>query len=255
MMKIKSLLVLVVFCLFLSSCFDVEETYNLNADGSYAVNYNLDMGRLFKMVAAMTPDSIKQSKAYKESKDTLVNLGSMPDSLKQRFSPAELNLMKQSDVHMQLNLSEGVFKLDFMNKGKSADELSYFVSNFGELLQKGKIGDIMKPKGLPAEAGEEPDVPFKNKEYDYVITPNTFGRMIKLDVLAAKKDKDKQAFELMKGMNMKMTSTVVVNLPRPAKSTGNPNAVLSADKKQFTLKLDMLEALDKPELLNFKIEY
>jgi len=52
-----------------------------------------------------------------------------------------------------------------------------------------------------------------------------------------------------------MVSTVTVNLPRPAKSTGNPNAVLSADKKRVTLKLDLIEAMDKPELFNFKIAY
>ncbi|MEE1944151.1 hypothetical protein VRU48_03460 [Pedobacter sp. KR3-3] len=254
-MKTKLLLVLSVLCLFLSSCFDVEETYNLNADGSYAANYNLNMGQLLNMVNSMTPDSVKQTKEYTTVKDTLVNLGSMPDSIKKKFSAEELAMMKQSDVRMQMNMAQGIFNIGFSNKGKSAKELSYFLRNFGNALEKGKVGDMMKPKGVPDEAGGEPEVPFKNKEYDYVVTPTVFERKVKLDVFASVKEKDRQTFDMLKGMNMKMISTVVVNLPRPAKSVGNPNAVLSADKKQFTLKLDMLEALDKPELLNFKIEY
>lgn len=254
-MKIKLLLVLSVLCLFLSSCFDVEETYNLNADGSYAVNYNVNMGQLLKMVNGMTPDSVKQTATYKTAKDTLVNLGSMPDSLKKKFTAEEMALMKQSDVRMQMNMAEGIFNIGFTNKGKSAKELSYFLHNFGELIEKAKIGNMMKPKGVPDEAGGEPDVPFKNKEYDYVVTPTSFERKVKPDVFAAVKEKDKQTFDMLKGMNMKMVSTVTVNLPRPAKSTGNPNAVLSADKKQVTLKLDLIEAMDKPELFGFKIEY
>lgn len=254
-MKTKLLLILSVLCLFLSSCLEVEETYNLNADGSYAVNYNLNMGQLLKMVNAMTPDSVKQTKEYTTAKDTLVNLGSVPDSLKKRFNAEELGLMKQTDLRMQMNMAESIFSLNFSNKGKSARELSYFLQHFGDLLEKGKVGDMMKPKGVPAEAGGEPEVPFKNKEYDYVITPHTFERKVKLDVFAAVKEKDKQTFEMLKGMNMKMASTVVINLPRAAKSTGNPNAVLSADKKQVMLKIDMIEAINKPELLNFKIEY
>lgn len=254
-MKTKSLLVLSVLCLFLSSCFDVEETYNLNADGSYVVNNNLNMGKLLAMANSMTPDSVKQTKEYTTAKDTLVNLGSMPDSLKKKFTAEELAVMNHSDVRMQMDMAQGVFNIGFANKGKSAKELSYFLYNFGDLLEKAKVSDMMKPKDVPAEANGEPEVPFKNKEYDYVVTPTSFERKVKTDVFATLKEKDKQTFEMLKAMNMEMVSTVTVNLPRPAKSVGNANAVLSADKKQFTLKLDMLEALDKPELLNFKIEY
>lgn len=256
-MKIKSLLLLVLSCLFLSSCFEIEETYNLNADGSYAVNYTLDMGQLIGMASSMTPDSVKQTADYKTAKDTLINLGaSMPDSVSQKMTAQEVALMKQTDMRMQMNMMQNLFKIDFSNKGKSIDELNYFLTNFGSALEKGRVGDLMKPKGMPAEEStEEPEVPFKNKEYDYVITANSFQRKVKAEAFAAAKDKDKQVFEMMKSMNMKLSSTIVVNLPRPAKSTGNPNAVLSADKKQVKLKLDMIEAMDKPELLNFKIEY
>lgn len=254
-MKTKLLLVLSVLCLFLSSCFDVEETYNLNADGSYVVNYNINMGQLLAMANGMTPDSVKQTKEYNTAKDTLVNLGSMPDSLKKKFTAEELAVMNQSDVRMQMNMAQGVFNIGFANKGKSAKELSYFLSNFGDLLEKAKVGDMMKPKDVPADAGGAPEVPFKNKEYDYVVTPTSFERKVKPDVFAALREKDKQTFDMLKGMNMKMVSTVTVNLPRPAKSTGNPNAVLSADKKRVTLKLDLIEAMDKPELFNFKIAY
>ncbi len=59
----------------------------------------------------------------------------------------------------------------------------------------------------------------------------------------------------MKEMDMKMKNTIIINLPRPAISTENSKAVLSADKKQFKLVIDMIEAMAHPEYLNFKVTY
>ena len=260
-MKTNKLLILLpILCLFLSSCLEMEETYNLNTDGSYSVNYNLDMGGLMGLVAGMLPDSVKDAKEFKAIKDTTVNLGTMPDSLKKNMKAEELALLQHTDMRMQMNLDESLLKIGFKNEGKSIKELDNFLSNFSGVMKKAKVADLMsKPlgaSGAKASGSEDnKDMPFASKEFDYVITPNSFERKIKLEVLAAKKAKDEKVYAMIKSMDLKMTSTIIINLPKPASSVDNPNAVLSADKKQFKLVINMLEAINNPAMMNFKVNY
>lgn len=238
----------------------MEETYNLNTDGSYSVNYNLDMGGLMGLVAGMLPDSVKDAKEFKAIKDTTVNLGTMPDSLKKNMKAEEMALLQHTDMRMQMDLDQSLLKIGFKNEGKSIKELDNFLSNFSGVMKKAKVADLMsKPlgaSGAKASASEDDkDMPFASKEFDYVITPNSFERKIKLEVLAAKKAKDEKVYAMIKSMNLKMTSTIIINLPKPASSVDNPNAVLSADKKQFKLVINMLDAINNPAMMNFKVNY
>lgn len=251
-----------IICLFLSSCFEVEETYNLNADGSYTSQHTVNMGGLMSMAMGMMPDSTKNKPSFSEAKDTTFNMASkMPDSIRKRFSAEEYNLISNTDMNLQMKLAEGVFKVGFTNKGKSANELNYFLTNFGELMKKGKVSELIgkslagEQKGPAEMPGAEEDSPFSNDEFSYVINNTTFERKIKPDVIAAKQQKNEQVYKMIEGMKLKMTSTIIVNLPRPAKSIENPKAVLSADKKQFKLVIDMFEALKDPASLNFKVNY
>lgn len=236
----------------------MEETYNLNTDGSYSVNYNLDMGGLMGMVSGMLPDSLKASKEFSAMKDTTINLGSMPDSLKKNMKAEEITLLQHTDMRIQMNMDDNLFKFGFKNEGKSIKELDNFLSNFSGVMKKSKVADMLpKPLGASgANASEDDkDMPFASKEFDYVITPNSFERKIKLEVLAAKKEKDEKVYAMIKSMDLKMTSTIIINLPKPASSVDNPNAVLSADKKQFKLVINMLEAINNPAMMNFKVNY
>jgi hypothetical protein len=264
-MKNKALFILFILCFLLSSCFDIEETYNLNQDGSYSLGYNLDMGGLLDIASTMIPDSMKQSPTYKLKKDTVVQFSSLPDSLKNRLSQQEKELLKETKMRTQMDLGAGVFKISIDTKGKSLTELSYFLANFGNVFEKSKAtAMVMSPPSgakvaespaTDAFGGEDADLPFKNKEYDYVITANSFERKIRPEVLAASKEKNEALYTMMKGMNMKMKSTVIINLPKPATSVENSKAVLSADKRQFKLELDVMEAMAHPEMLNFKVNY
>ncbi len=246
--------------MFFSSCFELEETYNINEDGSYALNYNVDMGNIIGLISRMSPDSVKATKEYNIGKDTTINFGSaMPADVKKNLNPKEIELMKQTNMRTQMNISKGVFKIGFNSQGKSIEDLKYFLSNFSQTFQKAKLNKTVMstPRMSPdlAAGEDETEMPFKNEEFDYVITANSFERKIKPAVIAAQRAKDQKAYDMVKAMNMKMTSTIVINLPRAAKSIENPKAMLSADKKQFKLQIDMLEAIDKPEMLNFKVNY
>jgi hypothetical protein len=260
----KIIFILPLLALFLSSCFDIKETYNLNQDGSYTLDYNMDMSGLLEIANTMMPDSMKQSPTYSLKKDTTVEFSNLPDSLKSRFNIQEKELLMQTKMRTQMDLAAGIFKIGIETKGKSLAGLNYFLSNFGTVLDKGKGTIMMMPpsgektgdaRATDAFGGQDPDLPFKNKEYDYVITANSFERKIRPEVLAASNEKKESLYAMMKGMSIKMKSTVIINLPKPATSIENSKATLSADKKQFKLALDMMEAIAHPEMLNFKINY
>ena len=56
-------------------------------------------------------------------------------------------------------------------------------------------------------------------------------------------------------MGLKLTNTIVINLPKPAKSVNDPKAVLSADKKQVKLSMDVFENLENPKELYLLVNY
>ena len=52
-----------------------------------------------------------------------------------------------------------------------------------------------------------------------------------------------------------MIYTTTIVLPRPATKVEGSNAKLSADKKTLTIKASINEALEKPELLEYLVEF
>lgn len=49
--------------------------------------------------------------------------------------------------------------------------------------------------------------------------------------------------------------TSVIHLPRPAKNVNHPYAQFSEDKKTVTFKFPFSDYIERPEVLNFRIEY
>ncbi len=56
-------------------------------------------------------------------------------------------------------------------------------------------------------------------------------------------------------MGMPMSTTVVYNLPRPAKKVEGKNVTVSDDKMKVTVKSTLNEFFDEAENLEFEIEY
>ena len=56
-------------------------------------------------------------------------------------------------------------------------------------------------------------------------------------------------------MGIEVTSTWVINLPRPAEKVEGKNAKLSEDKMKVTVKVRLDDFFETPESLEFKIKY
>jgi hypothetical protein len=61
----------------------------------------------------------------------------------------------------------------------------------------------------------------------------------------------KQAKQMMESVNF----TTIINLPRAATKVSGDNAKLSDNKKQVIIKTSMVDLLDNPKSLAFRVEY
>lgn len=253
---------LVLFCsLFLVACFDVQETYTLNTDGSYEVKYDMDMSGLMKMASSFTPDSVKQlDEAKDEVKDTTFNIGSAaPDSTRKKLNAEEFALLQKTDMHMQTDVPNNIMKFSIHNKGKSIEEMNYFFKNFGRLMKKSHVDRRIGNKKFQTDDSDNGDSksPFEHNDFDYKVTATSFERKTKaIDLSTEGEDEQlKASLKMFKAMGLKLTNTIVINLPRSAKSVNDPKAILSADKKQVKLSIDMFENLENPKELHLLINY
>jgi hypothetical protein len=103
------------------------------------------------------------------------------------------------------------------------------------------------------------DMPSPTSIEDYFTTSFSKGLLIK--TLNKEKYAGVQNDEYLKGMKesagmgMPMTTTYIINLPRPAKKTEGKNVKLSDDKKKVTIETDIDDFFDDPSKLEFRIEY
>jgi hypothetical protein len=255
-MKNLLLPLLLISCLFFSSCFDIQETYTLKEDGSYDVQYDIDMSELIELASSFASDSLENTESAKEVKDTLMNLGnSMPDSIKRNFTAEELSLLSKTDLRMLMDMPNSVMKFSIMSKGKSTAELNYFLNNFSTLMKKAEVDKKMGGNSLGADTKDDSGSPWDTNGYKYTVTSNLFERKTDTSKLKVDDDKVMASLKMLKGMGIKVTNTVILNLPRPVKQVNDPRAVLSADKKQVKLTLDLLENIDSLKSQHFLVNY
>ncbi len=64
-----------------------------------------------------------------------------------------------------------------------------------------------------------------------------------------------QSLKEMAGQGMPMNTTLIYNLPKPAKKAEGKNVKLSEDKKKVTITSSVDDFFDDVTKLEFKIEY
>ncbi len=253
---------LICCCLF-SSCFDMEEAYVLHADRSYTLEYSMDMGKAFSMFSDMMPDSVKKSENYNVRKDSLISFtDNMADSVRKKLSDQEYAMLKQSQMRMNMYLPDGLFKISYLNSGKSLEDLNFFFRNFGPAMKKtGKEKDTFdKLAGsagqLPAQQGQGSDAfGFGEHNFTILVTPTTFSRSIIPEKWETKLEEDQEANEMIRQMGMSMNYTTRIRFPRPVKNVDNAAVKISADRMQITYTVDLIESMKNPVGMNFKVEY
>lgn len=256
-MKKLYLLLLLAVVLCFSSCFDIEEKYDFNADGSCKATYSFDMGKMVAMFVQMMPDSSKKKDPqFNKVVDTTFNFYTAETKAEQQKMTAEqANLAKNSDLNLKMDLKNSIMKFSITHLSKNAADLDYYVNHLSNMSSlSNQVGEATKNDKKNGDFDSKQFTAFEDY-YIYEIAPHKFYRTIDQIKYNAFIAKNKQTFDASKSMNILIPYKITLKFASPVKSTGNKVATLSADKKTVTLATTMDEITKNPAIMNFKIDY
>ena len=247
-------LLLIGSSLAMASCETTREI-SLQEDGSGTMVTTTDMSGLIALakMSGQGKDLEKDGKSI----DTTINLDKMVDSIPD-LSQDEKNMAKKGKLGLNMNMGDEklVTKLQF--PFTDAKE----IAKLDELSSKVMM-QTMKKQMDGGAAGEAPPIPAdempKGSMDEYFVT--TFAKgVIEKKHIAEKyakvgDDKGMQAMKEMAGQGMPMNTTLIFNLPKPAKKAVGKNVKLSEDKKKVTIVSSVDDFFDDVTKLEFRIEY
>lgn len=250
----KTILLLSVACSFLlAGCFELTDEITLKADGSGTVSSTNDMSALIALAKGMG-GAEAMDKAGDKATDTTVSLEKIADSVS-ALTPEEKELVKKGTLNMKISLKDEkmVTRLDIpFSKAQQIERIKAISSKISDYFIGKNMGD-----GMPPGMGDK--MPSSDPLGDYFTTSYSAG------VIEKKLDKEKYAGvasdEMMKAIKemsdngMPVSNTIIINLPRPAKSAAGKGVTLSEDKKKVTIKSTSEDFFDNASALEFKIEY
>lgn len=104
------------------------------------------------------------------------------------------------------------------------------------------------------KAGASNDV-FRGGEFFTLENSNgVFSKSVKPEAMKEYIAKDSTLKQMLPMLGSAYAITIV-HLPRPAKKVDHSMATLSADRKTVTLKISFTDYFERPELMNFRVEY
>ncbi len=237
----------------LVSCETTREI-TLKADGSGTLVTTTDMSGLIA-IAKMSGQG-KEMDSTEKSVDTTISLTKIADSI-QGLSDTEKELVRKGKLGLNLNMGdEKLFtKLEFPFTSTSQipvlDQLSARVME--QAMKKQMDNDSGSAPAIPTE-----EMPKANMD-DYFTITYSKGVIEKKHIpekyAKVEDDKGMQSLKEMAGEGMPMNTTLIYNLPKPAKKVTGKNAKLSEDKKKITIVNSVDDFFDDVSKLEFRIEY
>jgi len=244
-------LLLIGGSLAMTSCETTREI-SFNQDGSGKLVTTTDMSSLIGIAKMSGKDMEKEDKAI----DTTIALETMVDSIPD-LSTEEKELVKKGILGLNMNLKEE----------KLITKLEFPFSNAAQINKLDQVSAKVMQQAMKkqAESGAEgaPSIPDdempKGSMDDYFTTTYGNGIIEKKHIpekyATVGEDKSMQALKEMAGQGMPMNTTLIFNLPKPAKKAEGKNVKLSEDKKKVTITGSVDDFFDDVTKLEFKIEY
>lgn len=238
---------LVVLATFFTSC-EFSETIYINDDGSGKVSYYLDGSELMQMMGS------QMTGGREESIDSMI-------SFKDIFRKGNLNLSKLSNddqkkiksleklnMHMVMDTKKSKFTFDIFANFKSIRDMQ---SMFGAMNSLNKLAQDSKVMGSKNPLSSiDPD---KLTKMEYSFNNNVFKRSFQVldkKLLDSLKQNMGQAEMLFAASTYKLN----YHFPKKIKSVSVKDAVIGEDGKSFTVKINAMEFVNNPEILNLEVE-
>ena len=254
----KKIILALFVCLFLVSCYEVNEEILIKENGSGHYATRIDMSGLLAMMQTFTTEADLEKEGFDRPIDTLIMLSSMIDSV-EKISPDEKAIMKTGKMHMIMNLTEKKFTAEMDFDFHNNHELELLLGGMGN----GGFGDALKtvfkndkPAESQLDAPKDFDIDQFSNIYEVKVQKGSISKKIdrvKLDSIMQNPEMAQLNQMGATGMEILYTTTIV--LPRPLKKVSNSAIKVSDDKKRLTIKNNLMDVFEKPEVFEYKIEY
>jgi hypothetical protein len=257
-MKNIRILLLFLMPLAFASCVDTREELEIKSNGSGTLVMKTDLSKMLEMAKGFGGDSAMTKDGMDRPFDTTMVLKDYIDTAR-NVSADQKELLRNGQVHVVMNMKEGIGKFDMTFPFSSTDKLQQLYASLNN--STGGLKNLFNGMGkaLPnsaTDANDDKNMPQIASVYDIVVKNGLYSRKVNKQ----RYDEFSQAMKLedlkqLGSMVGAMGYTLSIKLPRPIKKISNSKAVLSDDKKTATLTTDLMDTFQHPELLSLDIEY
>ena len=251
-MKFLKFILPAVLALGFAGCLDITESVDIRDDGSGQLTMDIDMSQMIDILQTyMGKDEMAKKGMGKM--DTTILLKDIIDT-SGALSDENKAILRPGRVHIKMDMDAKVFTVHSMFPFTSLPNLQklYTLMNDGTLSNAKLFGSL----GGDAGGGGSPDMSQFNSIFDFSCKDGLLVKKLNKEKFDALKN-DPQLAQMKQAsqMGMEINYTTTLSLPRPIKSTGNPLAKLSDDKKTVTMKFNLVDVLDHPDQFEYKVEY
>lgn len=236
----------------LTGCLETIQEITLNEDGSGVISNTNDMGALIGMAKQMG-GAAEMEKAGDQKIDTTFSLAEGIDSIP-NLSPEEKQLAGKGTLKINMDLKEEKFSTCLFFPFNRPSEIEQLTKLSGKILSetmKGQMGGES-----PAGLAEMPEPNSFDNYYNLNFTNGVLIKELNKEKYAlAESDEYLAGMKQAGAMGMTMKSSLIINLPRPAKEVEGKAVKLSEDKMKVTIAVDINDFFSDPSLLEFKIKY
>ncbi|MBG9375006.1 hypothetical protein I5907_02115 [Panacibacter sp. DH6] len=256
-------LVLGFFAVALVSCLDTEEKITLNEDKSGTYQLVMNIGN-----SPMLQSAMQQSGQALEKKDTVIYFKSFTDTAT-TLSAEEKTILQNGKMHIAMNDD---IKAEFELPFKDMNQLLYIKQHMFEMISKIKPSDMngdnapgMMPgmdmmggnMGSPMAGAGKLLNPTQDA-FSFTAGNGIISNTIKdkQGLTAAVASDSVQMLKQMIPFVGDFTYKTTFVLPKPVKKySGGAETQLSDDKKTISFMNSLSGLLDKPETLEYSVEY
>ncbi|MCG9791246.1 hypothetical protein [Flavobacterium algicola] len=240
---------LLISILFLASC-NFTENIDIQEDGSGEFSVVLDASGLMEMGADKMGEKMG-IKGDKKVLDSVISFKTFFEEKKDsiaKLSPerqAALKGLENSILHMKIDPEKKEFFMSMKSPFIKVAELQDLMEGFAVLQ------DIKKSK--TAETSESPfggKFGNNNSKLSFAYDGKTFNRRVEIIEESAKAA---DSVGMSKMLFASSTYTLSYHFPKPVKSTSNPDALFSSDRKTITLRYPFSDYMENPEKLNLNV--
>lgn len=252
-MKCTWLLAL-TFLALLEGCETTKEiTIEASTGGTMVTT--TDLSGLIGM-AKMSGKSEEMEKMGEQKIDTTLSLAKYADSL-EGMTAEEKALISSGKIHFQMDMAAEKFLFRVELPFSTPDQIGRLDKLSSTMMSAAMKKIIAKSAGGETELPGGKDLPGSSLDayFDMTYSASLIEKKLnKVKYATVADDQGMAALKEMSGSGLG-SSTLIINLPRPAVKAEGKNLTLSEDRKKVTITGGMEDFFDDATALEFRVEY